>query len=203
MRFFSIFAFISIFILGCKTTPEEKPVVLPDISRAPVGTTFSANSGDYIFAPDDVIEVYVHRQPKYSGRFLVKQSGHIILPGIGPVFAKNRSVGLLKTAIQIKLKPHVKYPRVTVAAASSHSYKVTFSGNIRSPGVYTFSEKTTLLEGLARAGGAVGDSARVILIRSDKTGLRQRYTTSLEEMAEKKSIIDNFVLERGDIIFIN
>ena len=173
------------------------------LSTAPVGSTFAPGSGDYVFAPDDVIEIYVHRQPKYSGRFMVKQSGHIFIPGLGPVYAKKRSVGLLRTAVQVKLRPFVKYPRVTVSPARSTSYKVTFSGNIRKPGVYTFNDKTTLLEGLAKAGGAMGDSKKIILIRSDKNGLRKRYVSSLAEITQKETVIDKFVLERGDIIFIN
>ena len=189
--------------LGCMTTDEPQKPSLPLLSAAPVGNTFASNSGDYIFAPDDIVEVYVHRNPRYSGRFMVKQSGHIFIPGLGPVYAKNRSVGLLQTAVQVKLRPFIKYPRVTVAPAQSKSYKVTFSGRIRVPGVYTFSSKTTLLEGLAKAGGAMGTSKQIILIRSDKTGLRKRYSSSLAEITEQETVIDNFVLERGDIVYIN
>ena len=133
---------------GCSTV-EDYP--LPDLKTAPSGQTFSGQNGDYVFAPDDVVEVYVHRQPKYSGKFTIGQSGYIMIPGLGPVYAKNRSVSLLNSAIQIKLRPFVKYPRVTVATAYSHSYRVVFSGSVRKPGVYTFS-KTTLLEGIAVAG---------------------------------------------------
>lgn len=197
---------IGIFIslqLSCASTEDQKRVNLPLLSAAPVGNTFAENSGDYIFAPDDIVEIYVHRQPRYSGRFLVKRSGHIFVPGLGPVYAKNRSVSLLQTAVQVKLRPFVKYPRVTVSPALSNSYKVTFSGNIRKPGVYTFNNKTTLLEGLAKAGGAMGESKKIILIRSDKNGLRKRFTSSLAEITEKETVIDRFVLERGDIVFIN
>lgn len=186
--------------LSCATAHD---VELPSIGQAPYGSTFSKQNGEYIFAPEDIVEVYVHREPKYSGRFTVGKSGYIIIPNLGPVYAKNRNVSLLQTAVQIKLRPFVKYPRVTVAPAYSYSYQVVFSGSVRKPGRYTFSKKTTLVEGLAVAGALHSKKTSIVLIRQDEHGTKQRYQIELDNIKERQSAIDNFVLERGDIVVVN
>ncbi len=191
---------VAVLVSSCMTTHDTQ---LPTLNQAPPGSTFSLQNGEYVFAPEDIVEVYVHRQPQYSGRFTIGKSGYIIIPNLGPVYAKNRSVSLLQTAVQIKLRPHIKYPSVIVAPAHSYSYKVIFSGSVRKPGIYTFSAKTTLMEGLAIAGGLRTHKASIVLIRRDKQGMKQRYQTDFENLSAESATIDNFILERGDIVFVN
>ena len=167
------------------------------------GNTFSTSSGSYIFAPGDVVEVYIHRQPGLSGSFLISPSGYIQMPKIGPVFAKNRSVDFMKQTIQIKVRPFVKYAKVSINTGRLSSYKVIFSGQVRRPGTYVFNKKTTLLEGLAEAGGVLRRSKQVVLIRKDSQGNSSRYVTDYKTLLSGEKGTDGLVLERGDIIFIN
>ena len=191
------------FILaGCASTEGSKQDWV-DISKAPRGETFSSENGAYIFSFDDVVEVYTHRFPGFSGSFVINKSGYIQIPKVGPVYAKNRSAEFLKSAIRIKLKPHIKYPKVEVSTGTLHSYKVTISGAVRYPKEYQFDKQTTLLEGISRAGGALEDVDRVILIRSGKDGKRTRYTAKISALVKGERGLDNFLLERGDLIILD
>lgn len=175
-----------------------------DIRMAPVGSTFSS-SGDYILDSGDLVEVYVHNHPEYSGRYRVDGGGFITLHRVGLVRAKGRSAQLLRTALNIKLRPFIRHPRATASVVETGSYKVTFSGSVRRPGVHRLDGRTTLLEGLAIAGGisSPAHSSVVVIIRTDNSGVRQRYITSYHDLMLGSPVHDNFIIERGDIVYVN
>lgn len=172
------------------------------LTMAPQGRTFGQD-GHYLIEADDLIDIYVHNKPEYSGRYRVGNNGLITLPRVGVVQASGRSIQLLRTALAIKLRPFVKYPRVYCSVAERNSYQVVFSGSIRKPGVYKLGKKTTLIEGIAMAGGLTSDGeANVILIRSDKQGIKRRYLAPVTELLAGSPSLDNFILERGDIVLV-
>ncbi len=189
-----------VFTLACKhSTPVESE---DRLTTAPQGKTFGQD-GHYLIEADDLIDIYVHNKPEYSGRYRVGRNGLITLPRVGVVQASGRSIQLLRTALAIKLRPFVKYPRVYTSVAERNSYQVVFSGSIRKPGVYTLNKKTTLIEGIAMAGGLVGQpEANVVLIRSDQQGIKRRYQAPVAELMAGSPSLDNFVLERGDIVLV-
>ncbi|SMF20985.1 polysaccharide biosynthesis/export family protein [Pseudobacteriovorax antillogorgiicola] len=188
--------------MGCAGTPETENT-WQDITHAPKGSTFSGGNGQYVYAPGDVVEVYVHREPRFSGTFLIHKSGYIQLPRVGPVYAKDRTPSLLKAAIQTKLRPYVRYPKVTVSASHLSSYRVIFSGQVRKPGTYSYNKRTSLLEGLAKAGGVTSKGALVILIRKTSHGSKSRYVVNYQALVSGERGLDNLFLERGDLIFVN
>lgn len=192
---------LSILVSNCKSVDEESE--FSNTTPPPAGKTFSGNNGQYVFAIGDVVEVNVRRNAKASGSYLIRNSGYIHMPIIGQVYAANRTASLIKSAIQIKLRPHFKYAKVSVITGRLASYKIQFSGKIRSPGAYSFNKKTTLLDGIARAGGISSKNANIILIRTDSSGARQRFTTDYLSLIRGTGDTDNVVLERGDLVFIN
>jgi polysaccharide export outer membrane protein len=198
------FAFAVLWIgLSACLHPQSVQLVGQDIRQAPPGKTFS-QSGDYLIAGSDLIEVYVHNHPEYSGRYRVSRSGYITMHRAGLVRATGRSAPLLQAAITIKLRPFIKYPRVSVSIVKPESYQVVFSGSVRKPGVYKLDDKTTLLEGLAIAGGiSRPQNQQIVIIRENAKGQKRRYLTNYQELMVGSVVLDNFILERGDIIYIN
>lgn len=189
-------------VFACKHQ-DQAELVGQDIRLAPAGSTFSS-TGDYIIDTGDLIEVYVHNHPEYSGRYRVDGAGFITIHRIGLVRAKGRSSQLLTTALSIKLRPFIKHPRVASSVVDTASYKVVFSGNVRRPGIIKLDGRTTLLEGLAIAGGVINPNhAKVILIRQDAKGVKRRFITSYYELMKGSPVLDNLSLERGDIVYIN
>lgn len=189
--------------MACKHQ-DQTELVGQDIRLAAPGHTFSS-TGEYIMDSGDLVEIYVHNHPEYNGRYRVDGAGFITLHKVGLVRAKGRSAQLLRTALTFKLRPFIKHPRVAASVVDTGSYKVVFSGNIRRPGVQKLDGKTTLLEGIAIAGGVSGssESAKIIVIRADEKGIKRRYITDYRVLMQGSPVLDNFILERGDIVYIN
>ncbi|MFW7377663.1 MAG: polysaccharide biosynthesis/export family protein [Oligoflexus sp.] len=183
---------------------DQTELVGQDIRLAPAGNTFSS-TGEYVMDSGDLIEIYVHNHPEYNGRYRVDGAGFITLHKVGLVRAKGRSAQLLRTALTIKLRPFIKHPRVAASIVETGSYKVVFSGSVRRPGVHKLDGRTTLLEGIAIAGGvqSTSVSAKIIVIRADEKGIKRRYITDYQVLMQGSPVLDNFVLERGDMVYIN
>ena len=107
----------------------------------------------------------------------------------------------LTETLQKALRPYVKNPIITVSVAGRDSYQVYFSGEVGRPGEITLQHSTTLLQGLAMAGGLTRfASGRIVLLRQGQTGVIQRYATTFYKLLSGKDQLDRFVLERGDYV---
>lgn len=123
------------------------------------------------------------------------------LPLIGAVQAANQSEKDLSNVLTEQYKTFLKNPIVSVGVTGYDSYKVYITGEVRKPGVYTFQDKTTLLQGIATAGG-LGEFARgeIIIHRAGKSGVMDKYVTDYDKVLRGENKLDGFLLERGDVI---
>ncbi len=175
-----------------------------DLSSAPKGKTYN-DYGDYLIDVNDLLNIHVQGSgtKDMTGPYRVSPSGYISLPTAGMVRAKGLSEMQLRDSITIKLRPHVTGPRVSVAVAEANSYVVFFSGRVQKPGTFHLDGRTTLLQGLSLAGGwSDGDATRVIIVRETPEGVKKRFESGLENVRKGNAFVDNFWLERGDLVII-
>jgi polysaccharide biosynthesis/export protein len=180
------------------------PALAPmqDLSTAPKGRTYN-EYGDYLIDVNDLLNIYVQGNKDLSGQYRVSPSGNVSLPIAGMVRAKGLSEMSLRDSIMIKLRPHITGPRVSVAVAEANSYVVFFSGLVQKPGTVRLGGRTTLLQGLSQAGGWSDQKAsRVILVRETPEGVKKRYESALDQIRVGSAFVDNFWLERGDLVII-
>jgi polysaccharide export outer membrane protein len=178
------------------------PIPGLDFKQAPKGRTFNA-SGEYVIAPNDRLSIRVMGSNDIAGDYVVAQGGTVQLPLIGAERAAGLTERDLSKLLTERYKAFLKTPTVAVGVVGYDSYKVFLTGEIRRPGVYTFQEKTSLLQGLATAGG-LGEFAKgtIVLYRVGKMGLSERYRCSYEHVLRGQGNLDSFVLERGDVIHV-
>lgn len=136
-----------------------------------------------------------------NGEFIVSQAGTVSLPLIGACQAAGFTERELAKQLTEKYTTFLKSPNVSVGVTGYDSYKIYITGEVRKPGVYTFQEKTTLLQGIATAGG-LGEFARgeIILHRAGKSGAIEKFVTDYDQVLKGEHRLDGFVLERGDVI---
>lgn len=195
---------LSIYFLGACLHRNDPWTGLP-IEQAQSQGTFNAR-GQYIIHSNDLIDIYVHNHPNLGGRFRVSTSGFITLPKLGLVRASGRNDILLQTAISLKLRPIAKNARVHVTVAEIDSYKVIISGKIKKPGLYNLKQQTTLTEALGMAGGISTEPPpeRIILIRKKSPENKKvRYAIEYEKFKRAEVDLDNFLVERGDVIHLH
>jgi len=132
---------------------------------------------------------------------VVSQAGTVSLPLIGAVQAAGQTEQGLSKTVTEKYRTYLKNPSVSVGVTGYDSYKIYITGEVRRPGVFTFQEKTTLLQGIATAGG-LGEFARgeIILHRIGKSGVIEKFVTDYDQVLKGEHRLDGFILERGDVI---
>lgn len=187
---------------ACKHGNPSTSQAMQDLSAAPKGKTYN-DYGDYLIDVNDLLIIHVQGNKDISGQYRVSPSGYISLPLAGMVRAKGLSEMALRDSIMIKLRPHMTGPRVSVAVAEANSYVVYFSGHVQKPGTIHLGGRTTLLQGLSLAGGWTDQKAvRVIIVRETPEGVKKRFESALDNVRSGNAYVDNFWLERGDLVII-
>lgn len=193
---------ILFFLLGCQSPAKKTEESGLDISAAPRGKTYT-EWGEYIIDSNDMLSIQVQDQPAMSGTQRVSPSGFLAFPTIGMVRARGLTEAALREALVLKVKPYSKIPRVSVSVTQMNSFTIYFEGRVARPGTYKLESRTTLQQGLALAGGLTGaGEGRIIIVRDTPEGVRKRFSTSLSKLRSGLPVLDNLLLERGDLIIV-
>ncbi len=183
--------------IGCASTDASKPSLNP----VPKGKTFT-EWNEYILDTGDVVSLQIEEMPQLNGIQKVSASGSIVLPTLGMVRAKGLTETQLREALTLKVRPHVKIPRVALSVLHMNSYMVYIEGKVAKPGAIKLEARTTLGQGITLAGGLnSGEIRRIIIVRDAADGSRKRYENSIQAL--KDGLMDNWILERGDQVILD
>lgn len=187
----------SLLIFSCSTTPNIKP-----LHKAPAGSTFT-KAGEYRLGVNDVLSLNVVGQQDLQGEYSVSQSGILSLPLVGTLNVLGLTEKQVLGILFKKLSGYIKSPVINLAITNYESYKVFISGSVRNPGAFNFKQPTTLLQAIATAGG-LSDFAkgRILLHRRNAGGKMEKYTANYEEILEGRYQLNSFVVERGDVVYV-
>jgi len=128
----------------------------------------SAQNTNYVIGPQDVLNITVWEQADLSGKFSVEADGSFSFPLLGRIKAGGMTLRAVEDELKTKLgEGFFKNPQVTVSVEQYRSQRVFVVGEVRTPGAYSLSGDTTLIEALARAGSTSADAGgEVLIIRS-------------------------------------
>lgn len=132
--------------------------------------------------------------------YLVDSLGNIVMPLIGKINVKDKTVDQAALLIEAKLKEHLKEPSVSVRIAN---HKFSVLGEVNRPSVYNIIEdRLTLTEALGMAGDLTifGKRENVLLIREGKNGLREMVRIDLT----KRDILTSpyYYVQPNDVIYV-
>ena len=138
---------------------------------APVAADLVPGNSEYIFAAGDGIEVQINDlfQVDKAEQFrrTVDQSGKILLPIVGSIEVAGKSQSELVGAIEAKLKPIIRDPRVDVTIVEGRAFTFTVDGQVRNSGVYALQRPDFDIEqAVALAGGANEGARRIRIVRT-------------------------------------
>lgn len=163
--------------------------------------TFSKKTGMYIIGASDTLSIKVVAQNDLTGTYTVSPSGYISFPLIGYIKAEGFTQNNLSNKIRKKLNPFIKNPSVSLSVTAYNSYKVFVTGEVNAPGQYTYSKKTSILQGLIVAGGLTKfANGEITIVRKNKNEITKRYETNYYDILEGQNNLDQFLLQRGDVI---
>jgi polysaccharide export outer membrane protein len=158
---------------------------------------------NYVIGKGDVLRVFVWRNEQLSGQFTVRPDGKISLPLIQDLSAEGLTVPQLKEQITGRLKQYVQNPTVTVIVEQINSYKVSVLGRVTTPGVYSITGDTTLVEAISMAGGFTewANKRKITVIRS-QGGKDRKLRINYKKILSGKDPSLNIILNRGDTIIV-
>ncbi|MBI5136391.1 MAG: polysaccharide biosynthesis/export family protein [Nitrospirae bacterium] len=160
----------------------------------------------YLVGPEDVLEVKVWGDEALSKRVAVRPDGKVTLPLVGDVVAAGRSSVEIAADFAQLLKEYKSAPQVEVNIAEINSYRIYLLGEVNQPGMIQVRNFTTLLQGIALAGGPTRfASNEILLMRQDRESGHERvlqldYRLLSSDRAEHRAY--NLVLWPGDTIII-
>ncbi len=137
------------------------------IVLACAGATLAAQTPTKI-APRDQIKVTVFGLDGLSGDFQVDQEGMVKFPPLGLLKAAGQTSREVEAAISSALVTGgyaIRPPQVSVALQAIANRSVTVTGEVKTPGTFTYAGEMTLYQALVKAGlptTAAGDQVLVV-----------------------------------------
>jgi polysaccharide biosynthesis/export protein len=159
---------------------------------------------DYIIGVDDILSIYVWKEPDFSVKeLIVRSDGKISLPLVNDIEAGGLTPKQLKQRITDRLSEFIQLPNVTVTVLKSMSHSVSVAGQVGKPGSYSFGGPITVLELLARAGGVTEYAkAKDIKIVRKADGKPLQFPFNYKDVIEGRGMEQNIILKTGDIIMV-
>lgn len=157
----------------------------------------------YKIGPNDVLNIFVWKEPELTQDVIVMLDGRIIFPMIGEVMAKGRSAVELKKIIAEKLRNYISSPEVTVFVKQSNSKRIYTIGKINSPGPYPLEASMTVLQALSVAEGftELADTKSVMVVRRANKK-ETMFKFNYQDFITGKNLGQNILLEPGDTIVV-
>jgi polysaccharide export outer membrane protein len=145
--------------------PQYQPPPQPSPEPTLPSVVTSPNE-DYRLGPSDVIEIRVEDAPELSRPVRISAAGTFLMPYLGIVNAKDKTVQELENFIADRLRGrYLKDPHVTVLVRQINSRSFFIQGAVRRPGVYQIEGRPSLLKLITVAGGLMenhGSTAFII-----------------------------------------
>jgi polysaccharide export outer membrane protein len=162
----------------------------------------AAPPSDYRLGPEDVIDVFVWKEPDLSKTVTVRPDGKISLPLSNELDANGKTALELQKEIAERLKQYIQQPVVNVMVKQINSQKISVLGEVRKPDVYRIQTRVTVLDAIAMAGGFT-DLARpnkVVILRNSPQG-QQRIPVNLKQAIASDKIAPVY-LQSQDTVYV-
>lgn len=157
----------------------------------------------YIIAPNDVLQIFVYKEPNLSGKVTVLPDGRISFPLVQDMQAAGLNSAQLKARIEQALKEYLDVPTVTVSVDSIQSYKVYVTGKVVKGGMISSEKPITVIQALSIAGGFAefANPAEMVIIRGagEESSL---FRFNYPEVVKGKNFSQNMLLRSGDTVVV-
>jgi polysaccharide export outer membrane protein len=179
--------------------------------RAEDGTNTPAR--DYTIGPGDVLTVTVADAPEYGGKVRVGDSGTFKVTGVEqPIAAEGKTTTELSGVIRQALMDakQLRDPQVSVFVDEYHGRTVTVLGSVTKPSVYSLQKRTTVLDAVAAAGGALPNSGGTITVvrgeasaEASNTQIGSVQILDMTLLAKGEGSAQNIEVRNGDVVSVS
>ena len=179
---------------------------------APITSTL-APVEEYKIGPGDVLSISVADAPEFGGKFRVSDTGVIQINGINdPLIAEDLTPIELSQSIRKSLidAKQLRNPKVNVFIDEYHGRTITILGSVSKPSVYSLTRRTTVLEALSFAGGALPNSGNTVTVvrgpasaEASGTPVGSVQIIDVARLTRGEDINGNIEVRNGDVISVS
>jgi len=157
---------------------------------------------DYRLGPEDLVEVFVWKEPDLTTTVAVRPDGKISLPLTNELQASGQTVTELQGEITKRLSRFIASPVVNVMVKEVKSPKISVLGEVKKPDVYKVLQKLSVLDAIAMAGGFTefAKPEKVVVIRNG-SGAVQRIPVDVKKLL-KAGRGELFPLQPSDVVYV-
>src|SRR5215471_20910852 len=158
----------------------------------------------YIIGAEDVLSVYVWKEPDMSKSVPVRPDGMISLPLVGEVKAAGYTPVQLQDVLADRMKKYVSDPQVTVVVEKIASLSFNIVGEVNHPGYFPLTRRMTVLDAIALAGGFkdFAKTKKVYVLRTASNGTEQRLPFNYKQVIKGENSQQNIDLQPRDTIVV-
>ncbi len=189
-------------------SPPPTPRVEEQAPVAKPATTATAKlpPKDFVFRLEvgDELEIKVWQEPELTSQQRILRDGTISPSLLKPMKAVGRSIHELHEELTVAYREYINDPRVSVRMVDVYRDRVFFLGEVKSPSAHQIIGPTTLLQGIALAGGfdqEVADKATVRIVRTMRNGRSRVFTVNTDRIMRGNA--RRVMLEPGDIVYVH
>lgn len=168
-----------------------------------------ASASTYELGPGDIITITIFAggEEQVQTSLIVSDQGIINAPFIGAVKAAGHTVSSLESMLYQPLeRDYFVDPQVHIQVKEYNSLQYSISGAVNNPGNYVMKSATTLMELIAKAGGATTDRGNVAYImrdeEKDSSDKREPLKVNLKRLLDEGDMTHNVALRSGDAVYI-
>jgi len=182
------------------TEPSSKGIIRAN--NTPSNTAGTKSS--YVIGPGDLLAINVLHEPEVSQKVPVRMDGKITMPLIGEIQASGMMPDNLQATIAQKLHDYIKDAEVTVVVEEIKSRQFIVMGEVEHPGSFPLVRPTTVLDGLALAGGFrdFAKVSKIRVLRKTPQGTTVTFPFNYKQVSKGQNDSQNIELRPGDTIIV-
>jgi len=177
----------------------DKEILLKKEAQAEI----AADSDRYVIGAEDVLYIHVWREETVTKTVSVRMDGMISIPLVDEIQAAGLTPLQLKEKLTERLNQFIENSNVTVVVMEANSFKVYFSGQVKTPGVLRLRTETSLAQAISMVGGLTewANQKKIIIIRKE-SGKEKRFTINYKKIVKGEDLDSNIILKSGDTIIV-
>jgi polysaccharide export outer membrane protein len=183
----------------------------PQTQSPPGQDQSNAEVQEYRIGAGDSLQLFVWKEPDLTRDVNVRSDGKVTIPLLGDVEAMGKTPSQLAADITKLLGRFLEVPQVTIGVGRANSARFYVLGQVGKPGDFPLPGRTTVLQGLALAGGfrefARTDS--IVVVRQDRGVFLPKgrpsetfISVNYKKLEDGKDPSQNIVLRPGDTILV-
>ncbi len=171
---------------------------------AALGPALNAFAGEeYLLGGGDTVTVTVYDQPDLSTQARISNKGTITFPLLGevPIAGLSAEQAGRKLARLLEQGGYLKHPQVSVAVKEFQSQKIPVMGEVNTPGEYSLSGESRVVDLISQAGGLKPDAADVIVVVKKEGDKSVRHEIDMLRFYAG-DMSQNIHVSKGDFILV-